>query len=261
VGYYSAALDLADNADVGVASIPQGYGYVTFSVAAAGTLTVTGKTADGQTITSAGFVGPNGQIAVYTSLYGNLGSVLGKLTACEDDDGWFMDNEVHGTLSWQKPEMVTRAYAAGFGAVNLAVSGGYLAPDMKEEVLGLPEAGEADLLFAEGGVAASAIDPDVTGFGYTDENKVVLPVAGGANNEGKVTLVIAKGSGAVSGTFTLVETAPLALTRKVTFQGQVVRMSDGSVKAVGYFLLPQIPTTGQTAASSPIRSGAFSIVQ
>ena len=38
-------------------------------------------------------------------------------------------------------------------------------------------------------------------------------------------------------------------------------MLDGSVKAAGYFLLPQIPGNGQTAATAPMLSGGFTLQQ
>ncbi|MDB6138457.1 MAG: putative Ig protein, partial [Verrucomicrobiaceae bacterium] len=66
--------------------------------------------------------------------------------------------------------------------------------------------------------------------------------------------------GLVGGTFTLVDSAP-ALTRKVTFQGQIVRGEAGGSKAVGYFLLPQKRAAGQPVSTSPLLSGKVSIRQ
>lgn len=263
IGYYSAAIDLADSGDVGVATIPQGYGYATFSVAAAGTLVIAGKTSDGNTLTTSTFIGPNGEIALYTSLYGNLGSVTGKLTLSEDSDGEFSDNEVTGTLTWKKPTTTGRTYPAVFGAnpINLNVAGKYLAPTTTGEVLGLPDAGTADVKFVAGGIDLSATEADVTDFTYTDLNAVLMPTAGGVNNKAKATMSMVKGTGAVSGKFTLVETTPALTRANIAFQGQTVRLADGSVKAVGYFLLPQIPVSPQTITTSPILSGAFSIEQ
>jgi hypothetical protein len=41
----------------------------------------------------------------------------------------------------------------------------------------------------------------------------------------------------------------------------VVRTADAEVKAVGYFLLPQIPTAGQRPTATPMLSGAVFAVQ
>jgi hypothetical protein len=260
IGYYSAALALADSGDIGSPVIPQGHGYATFSVASSGALTVAGKTADNQTVTSAGFIGPDGEIAVYTPLYGNQGSVLGQWALSEDAGGLFAGNSVSGALTWRKPGTSGHTHPAAFGPVNVAVAGKYLAPNAKGEVLGLPEAGTADVRFEQGGVDLSATEADVTGFTYTDENKVILPAAGGANNAARATLAINKSTGAVSGTITLVEGSPV-LKRTVTFYGQTVRLADPAVKAVGWFLLPQIPGPGQTLKTSPVLSASFLIKQ
>ena len=118
----------------------------------------------------------------------------------------------------------------------------------------------ADVLFEQGGVDLSATEADVTGFTYTDENKVIVPAAGGVNNAARATLAVNKSTGAVSGTITLVEGSP-ALKRTVSFYGQMVRLADPEVKAVGWFLLPQIPGQGQTLKTSPVLSGSFLIKQ
>jgi hypothetical protein len=235
-GYYSFSLDLSNPADDGQLNIPQGSGFATFTVAPAGTLIVKGKTADGQTITTSGFVGPDGEIAIYTSLYKNKGSVVGVLTLGEDPTGLYADNEVTGDLTWLKPVDTGKAYAAGFGPTELEAEGRYLATAPEGQIImGLPEVGAADLLFTDGGLASSITDPDVTGFTYTDKNTVVMP----AVNPGKTKLTINKNTGIVSGEFTLQETAP-PLKRVVKFSGQIVRPAAGDSKAIGFFLLPQI---------------------
>ncbi|MDB6076241.1 MAG: putative Ig protein, partial [Verrucomicrobiaceae bacterium] len=261
-GYYSVGIDLKDAGDDGISEIPQGSGYATFTVAAAGTLTVSGKTADGQVITTSGFVGPNGQILVHTSLYANKGSISGTLTLSEDAEGAFANNVASGDLTWVKPVTTGHTYETGFGLtalLNLKAYGKYLASaPTGQEVLGLPGTGLASLTFEDGGLgpAQSVIDPDVTGFTYTDANKILMP----AVNTGKVALTIAPTSGLVGGSFTLVDSAP-ALTRKVIIQGQIVRTASGATKATGYFLLPQKPAPGKTLATSSILSGKLSITQ
>ncbi|MDZ4288874.1 MAG: Ig domain-containing protein [Prosthecobacter sp.] len=258
-GYYSFALNLTDAQDIGVASIPQGTGFATFSVSLSGNLSIVGKTADGESITSASFLGANGEFGLYSPLYKNLGTILGPLSLSQDADGQFVDNIISGALTSFKPTTTTRVHAATFGPVNLTAEGAYLAPANKGGVvLGLPEAGSVQLAFTDGGLADSITNPDLT-FTYTGDNKVVLPTL--AANPGKVAITVNAATGAVSGNFTLVETAPPLTRSKVPFIGQVVRLADGAVKAAGYFLLPQIPTIGQTAATAPMLSGGFSLQQ
>jgi hypothetical protein len=236
-GYYSAGLSLGNPTDDGQLAIPQGKGFITFIVSTAGAVAAKGKTADGQTIAFSTALGPLGEIAAYTPLYKSKGSLLGKLVLSEDPAGLYAGNTVFGDeLTWLKPTDTNKAYGAGFGPTEIEVEGSYLATAPKGQVvLGLPATGLADLLFTDGGLAASATDPDLIDFTYTDLGGVILPLL----NPGKVKLSINKNTGAVSGEFTLTETSPL-LTRKVPYSGQIVRTPAGSVKAVGWFLLPQI---------------------
>ena len=259
-GYYSMALDLADLAtDGGKSAIPQGSGFATFSVSSAGSVSVAGKAADGEVITSSSFLGAAGESWLYAPLYKSLGSMQGSFNLTQDPAGRFVDNRVSGSMSWFKPLTTARAYAASFGPVNLTADGGYLAPaSTGSVVLGLPDPGNVQLNFTEGGLTNSLTNPKVN-FTYTSDNKVTPPPV--ATNPGKVTIAINPATGAVSGDFTLVETTPPLTRAKVPFQGQVVRLGNGTVKAAGYFLLPQIPASGQTAATAPILSGGFRVLQ
>jgi subtilisin family serine protease len=260
-GYYTLGINLADAASDGVESIPQGSGYASFTVAAAGTLTVAGRAADGSVFTSASFLGPNGEIAVYSPLYGNLGSLAGILGLTDEEESAPVDNTVSGNLTWLKPITKTRTYAGGFGPLSLNAYGRYLAATSSKGIAtGLPETGAVSLHFADGGLANAAIDPDVGSFDYTATKTVVLPAAGSTGNPAKVTLTINKTTGLIGGTFILVEPTP-ALTRRVTFQGMIIRPESGNAKGQGYFLLPQIPRDGETIATSPILSGRVLVEQ
>ena len=246
-GYYSVGLTLGNEDDDGLVNIPQGSGFATVTVTAAGVVTVKGQTADGQAITSACSMGANGELMFYTSLYKHKGSLLGALELAEDPAGLFTDNSISGELTWSKLTNSSKAYATQFGPIPLDVFGKYLATSSKGQIiLGLPSTGTADLLFTDGGLAASVTDPDVTGFTYTDTHRVVMPVA----NLGKVKLSINPNTGAVTGDFTLADTP----VRKVKFSGQIVRPESGESKAVGWFLLAQI-------GGATVLSGGFSIQQ
>lgn len=252
-GYYTAALDIQPP-DEGNAAIPQGTGFLNFSVPTSGVLRVAGKTADGNTISTAGFIGPRGQIAVYQSRYGKFGGLSGLLTLAPGAVS--EDNAVSGAVTWFKPGNTARAYAEGFGPIALGVVGKYLvAAPSGHVVLGLPDsAGSARLLFREGGLASAAIDPDIAAFTYTAARKVVLP----AQNPAKTTLSINAATGAIGGHFTLVDGK---LARTVTYQGCIVRPPSGALRAIGYFLLPQIPVAPQTINTSPALSGQVVIEQ
>lgn len=251
VGYYSIGLDV-QGGDVGNSAIPQGTGFLTCSVAIDGRLTFTGKTADGTSVTTATFLGPNGESLLYQTVYSHTGSVLGTLLLTPDGAAAFNDNTFTGTVSWlRKPQPVTaRSYQAGFGPVSLAAYGKYLAPDSKGVILGLPAStGTAQLLFASGGVEASAINPDVTAFTYTDTFSVDMPSPGSPQNPGKATLTIEKSTGLVGGRFVLVDLAG-TVVRNVRFEGMIIRPASGTRKAFGFFNLPQLPNPNTSAILS-----------
>ena len=236
-----------DNASVGNAAIPQGFGYGTLTVASAGGTTVAGRTADGQAISCPGILSPTGQVVVYQMLYTNKGSLLGEIAVASDGT-----HALTGTLDWRKTTFgVARDYAA-FGSVPLSVNGGPYAKATPVLALTVPTTGvDAELDFAQGGVSASAVNPNVQ-MRVSASNAVSFLT--GVPNLGKATLSIAATTGAFSGHFTLKDGS---VSRTVNYQGQLVPSLG---MGFGYFLLPQlanpsaIPPT--TASNSPILSGS-----
>lgn len=197
---------------------------------------------------------------MYQSLHIGKGSLTGILEITEDTTAAPAENSVSGSLTWLRPAVAGRNYPAGFGPLNLTAQGRYLGILASTRlIMGLPSTGPAALAFTDGGLSRAALDPDIS-ITYSSTNTVTVPTYASGGNPAKVTLTINKNTGAVSGTFTLVETSP-ALTRKVTYQGLIVRKAGGTQKATGYFLLPQIPASGQTISTSPILSGGVLISQ
>ncbi|MBL9114130.1 MAG: putative Ig domain-containing protein [Verrucomicrobiaceae bacterium] len=265
-GYYSMGIELASN--FGVQTVPQGTGYATFAVGLDGSLTLAGKTSDGNGISCPGFIGPNGEILFYQPLYNKQSSMIGILTLSADPGGAFTENAVSGNVIWNKSVTTTgRVYTGLFGPLTLDVYGKYLARASKGSiVLGLPSsASTASLLFADGGltggVDASATNPDVAAFTFTATNTVVMPLAGSPANPGKAKLSINPASGLVTGEFTLTEASPALVRSAIKFYGVIVRPASGTEKAFGYFLVPQVPGVGQTIKTSPMLSGQVVISQ
>jgi 3D (Asp-Asp-Asp) domain-containing protein len=260
MGYYAVALDL-QSGDVGNAALPQGSGYAAVNVAPDGNTTVNGRTADGNAILSSGFVGSAGQVLVYQPLYNKLGSVQGELSLTVDSSGNYAENYLEGTVAWIKPATTGRTYVDAFGPLTLDVYGKYLARAAAGSVvLGLPSSADpASLVFAQGGISAASINPNITN-GITllrPSLKLVLPTAGSVDNPGRTTLMLKAANGSLTGSFTLKDGT---LQRKVTFQGMIIRGETGSILASGYFLLPQIPAGGQSAVKAPILSGRFDLL-
>lgn len=246
VGYYTLALDIS-LPNQGDTSIPQGFGYASFTVAKTGALTLAGKTADGEAITGAQFVGPDGNIMVFQVLYSAIlpkGSLLGTLfiaAAPDPVDNVFVGNE---TLSWLRPlnssavnnTLPTRTYKPGFGPVPLtAVGGRYIppAPAAKSpapltHLLGLPSTpgdpktvpaptDNAQVEFTCTGLPASQ-NPNMkvsVDTRATKADKVTVPVFKAVSvsnpvnpNPTKTTLTVAPATGIFSGAFTLTDLDP-----------------------------------------------------
>lgn len=256
-GYYTFGLSLADARDDGVLTVPQGTGYAAFTLTTGGTLTIVGRTADGQGITCAGFMGPGGELLLHAPLYQNLGSITGLLAL--QSGATSADNEVSGPLTWSKPRNVSRAYGAGFALLNLDAYGRWLAPrSFGFTALGLPAAGPVSLWFTDAGLDLASRDPDVSALSWTDTFKVVMPKAGTEANPAGATLSINKASGAITGAFNLLDDR---VSRRVVFNGLVIRGRDATLKAAGCFLLPQLPKEGEKAGTTPILSGGVELRQ
>lgn len=251
-GYHTLALQPTglDDEDL---SVPHGDGYASFTVAPAGTLSVVGKTADGQAVTGATFIGPSGEILVFQVLYkaAPKGSLLGQLNLSrgvnlEDPQ----DNVITSTaLTWTCPENLdpkNRLYRAGFGPLDITAVGGFYAlPVDPVLILGLANGVDnAKLSFSLDGleVINAASNPSIPGAGVISGgaldvitgNKILVPATTALT---KIS-VVAK-SGAFKGTFTLADNVPSVgiVTRKVSYQGLIVR-SGGDLIGAGYFLAP-----------------------
>lgn len=260
-GYYTFGLDLPAGL-VGEPVIPQGSGFAAFKVALAGTLTLAGKTADGESITGGTFVGPLGELLVFQPLYTTTpkGSLHGTLVInrgpLPDED---QDNLLSGSIAWQRPlnpALTAKTYKLGFGPIDLVVGGGRC---ILPALLG---AGNALLAFTQAGIGLPAPAPDIT-VSIDAAGKPTVPKAP-ANSRG-TTLTLTSGTGALSGGFKLVDPNPVtggSLTRPASFQGLLIPDPDGSLHGRGFFMLQQLPSLGPpptSASSAPIRSGKVTL--
>lgn len=277
VGYYTFGLRLGDPGLVGgtsVNKVPQGWSYGSFTVAKDGKLTLSGRTADGDKITGASFVGVNGKIVVFQTMYTPLkGSLVGDLLIEAANVADATDNTLTGDVKWARPADVkskTRTYIAGFGMpdtpeanpVSLEASGAvYVKPAGTALVLDLPAPTTLDLDFRHGGLleadAMARIDASVI---LTAGNKITQPSP--ATTAQTKLASIAAATGAFTGTFALSDPDPLGgskpISRKVTFQGMMIK--DGADKVgVGFFLLPELPETGETPTTTPILGGEIEL--
>jgi hypothetical protein len=285
-GAYTAALDIQDQVLVGDIAYPQGNGYLTMIVSAAGMVTWGGKLADGTAITGSSAVAAGGEIPFHQLLYNansaaTAGSAHGWVKISDDTAPIVNGGKalLDGTIDWlkktQATSSTTRSYKQGIPLHNLAVAGGrYAAPTKGQVLLGLVDAGvgttNASLKFSEGGLTGPApivgsVMASKVGsvpVRITSTNKVMMPTA--ANNPAIVTLTITASSGLMNGIFTLKNdpdptgtTPPIALLeRTVNYAGVLVpRLGMG----VGQFQLAELPSqqgaVKTTLSTSPIWSG------
>jgi len=236
-------------------NVPQGAGYAAFTVSTAGAYSLAGRTADNESLTGSYWVGPEGEMFIFQTLYTAIptatptrGSILGQLQIELNSLATSDDNDLSGNLTWVRPAQPLaskgRLYKAGFGLpstpsvptpVNLVAFGGrFLAPAATGTVLGAPTT-TASLEFSENGDflpdgadVASATNPNqldnitlAAGSKVTMASKVA-PI----NPALTAVTTMAHGTGLLAGSFTLADpvvgiTKPVL--RKSTFMGLTIR--------------------------------------
>lgn len=276
-----ATVNAVANPNIGNIAVPQGDGYGSFTVTDKGVATIAGMTADGEKITCATFVGPNGEVLLYQSLYGTVrkGAVAGLLSLSAGADmtasaAALVDNVITTSplfdFDWTRPPATavlgtattSRTYRAGFGLagtpvvnpVELEAFGGYYQPGahLLQILTGSTTADNASLSFTGAGVDLARLEPDAP---YVSVNlstaKVPTTPAPGHPAKTKIGTAVLK-TGLFSGDFALADddittTTPAALNGKLTELARVVKFlglivpEAGNHRGVGYFVLPQIP--------------------
>lgn len=266
-GYHTFRLDL-HNPPVGA---PAGKGFGSFTVATDGKALISGKTADGETFTSASHLSYDGQLMLYTLQKGKpQGSVVGQIRIHSQVDQDDANNVIIGNpgqLSWWKPESTdpkARVYKSGLGPVDLIIGGGrYNAPVSPQVVLEM-EAGSSNAVLRFSGASLSGVsNPPDTELDILAGSKAQPsePLAA------KTTLTFNPKLGTFTGKFSLLdanprEIAPLQVPRVVTYQG-IITKGGSTLFGYGYFLLQDLPSVSleDTPTTSPIQSGAVNLIK
>ncbi len=293
---YNLGLNLANVEDVDKDAIPQGSGFLRVVTNTSGDASITGRLADGTTLTCSSPLGgvlaggQNIRFLVYQSLYKHTGAIVGEpgilvlqLAPAGVNDIWF---RVSGQLRWTRDAQnaaAERAYKPGFGPVILDALGmTYTPPASGSPVFRLPKSGvdNARMEFEHGGIEHAATDPDVPLLTITNANGVSIAAA---NNPGGVKLTITPGTGLLSGSFTVEDDPAVTPKRGATFHGIIVpqipdfqiqqtdqignttpvEVPGSPARGIGHFLLAQKPSAGPpatTAKTSPILSGIFRLL-
>ena len=287
-GLYNVGLDLSLPSPLSgqPAKVPQGSGYLTFTVSTNGSYSVTGRASDGEAITSSAFIGPNGQLLIFDTIYSTTqkGSLLSSnLDATTPTNNLSIVsgvsnnvNRIQGQLTWNRPAntaTTARLYKNGFGfGPNTAAS----TPDVPEPVmltsfggrynpplaattgtnplvlLGISAvtapARNADLLFSENGVLPliTASRNPNIGISIVRGNTLTLPT-GTTLNPASTTLSMVAATGQFSGQFTLNDVNPRGTPATIS-------------RTVQYkALLVPVTVSGQDPVYSSVGVGAFTI--
>jgi hypothetical protein len=265
VGFYTFGLDLPAPL-VGAPDTPQGSGFGTLSIdKTTGIATVAGRLSEDTAFTSTTLASLQGKVPVFALPY--TGGIRGSLVGVAEIDVKTNadDNNLGGSLSWWRSGAAKeRVFKNAFATpIDLIIEGGrYIVPIAPSLVLGLTETGAnvLDLTFSQGGIGSPPPSPNLT-LSLISGNRVTYPVL----NPRKTSLSILAPKGSFSGNFTLEDNDPLdtrpppavlrKLTRKVNYQGVLVRQAVGW-RGVGYFMLPELPDViGETLTNTQIHSG------
>ncbi|MES2508035.1 MAG: immunoglobulin domain-containing protein [Verrucomicrobiota bacterium] len=275
IGRFHMAFHLTDD-DEGDDETPQGTGYAIALLDNNGVAKISGRLADGTTLTASSFLGGQQQFLVYQSLYKNTGSIVGLaylqfIQAITDAEKQLPNRfRVEGQMNWTRDAQALateRSYKAGFGPVALyALGRNYLPQDAIPLIMGLPRIPRnASLIFAEGGVEESDTNPSVAALSIGS----VPVIPSGVANEGGISLITNAATGLFSGSFKLTD-PELPTPRSASYFGIIIPQipartySDGSGFAqsdaggFGFFTVAQLPSDGPpptTVKTSPILSG------
>lgn len=271
-------------------STPQGTGYGVVILNETGVMKLTGKLADGTTLTASSFLGGQQQFVIYQSLYKNTGTLVGQAALSYIDTVGPAVNRTNrfrtdGQVNWKRDAQTSateRLYKAGYGPVTLSVLGmTYVTPGDNELIMGLPKiagsvSSNSSLEFVRGGLEDAAQDPSLEALAIGGSR---LVPAGVVNDTAtSLSMTNTRTTGLFSGGFNLLDNPALKRTSK--YYGLVIPQiptipaqtySDGSSSAaipgenaagVGFFTLSQLPEEGPPATTlknSPILSGKVTL--
>lgn len=255
-GYHTFMLN-PPSGQTNVELVPQGATYGSIKMENSGASTVAGRMADGTPYTTAGYMGPAGEVLVFQSLYLGKGSVLGTLNVGNTTGHPIT---VLPSFTWLRKDFgqgsKERNYERGFGPLSLEmiVGGTYLSPAANTPVMGLPmtdlplpAVNNAQLDFTNGGLAAAINWP----FRISKANVAVMPTG----NVQAIAFKVDKATGIFNGTFNVAGIDPVTnkpLTRKATYYGMISPSPAGASSGIGhgYLTLPKLPNAAPDAHSS-----------
>jgi uncharacterized repeat protein (TIGR03803 family) len=258
--YYTMSLTPPASAATAVPAEPLGWGYLTATLQPAGTLAWAGVLADGTAVSGASTLSPaDNMFIVFAPLYQPTSPApaiaLGVLAGLPQINR--PASSILGTLKWVKeaaPGVAPLYTYPNAYAHDLLVEGGLYAPPAGI-IFGLTYAAgnnNAVIDFEGGGIIAPHLTSIDQTFAINPSNVAIFS---GAGNPNLVKLTISKTLGLFNGTFSLADGA--VKRSNIPYRGVLVQ--DPAViansRGKGHFLLPQLPTSGVSTATTPRLSG------
>ncbi|GEP41007.1 S8 family serine peptidase [Brevifollis gellanilyticus] len=238
-GLFNAVLKLGAATLANDSPFPQGEGFVQLRITPAGTVTWTGRNADGTTLTFGTFLDASLGMPLHVPLYQNTGSLQGRTFII---GAGFPAPDTAPLLDWYKiPRPLTstdRSYRDGFTPHTLLLQGGKYVPGNLHAYLGLTNhSPNVALTFTQSLISGFSLP-----FTLMKPNQVVVPL-----NNLAFGLSIDSRTGVFTGNFK--EGRP-AVT--VPFAGILIRQ--GSMReGRGHYLLPSSALGTSPIQSAPVR--------
>jgi hypothetical protein len=194
----------------GSQTAPQGYGYGTLKIDAAGKGKFSGSLADGTPVTQTVTISQDGDWPFFGSLYHGQGVLWAPMTI----DTSRASDDIHGPLSWLKAQQSTKFYPDGFDVEVTGIGSVYQKPSAGARIIDLSDA----TVSFDGGNLNSSFANSIT---IGTDNKVM-------NQSGnKLTVSFATATGLFKGTATSPD------GQKVSYRGAAFQKVS---RAYGYFL-------------------------
>jgi hypothetical protein len=219
---------------------PEGFGYAPIKVTNLGTVSWTGKLADGTAITGSTGLGPAGQIALYHLLYTKTGSIAGWLLISQ------ATGKLDGIVNWFKAEQpensTTLSYKLGFSNPGvIAIGATWVKPAGTILNLSAPSPPNAQVSLAS---IERSFPADAQHLFSISATNVVTPAS---PNPYLIKLSVTAATGVFSGSIQLVNDDPTDLVvpiaqikRPVTYNGVLVSRTDFK-QGVGFFNIAELP--------------------
>ncbi len=251
--YYTVSITPASSQQ----TVPQGFGYLTFTLQPTGTVAWSMPLADGSLAEGATILSPTNQFIAWYPLYYSasskkyFGVMSGVVTITRPAD------TVAATLLWTKATPVPAdskpilSYPGGFDTTLTAMGARYTPPT--GIVFGLlPNPAPTALIgFAQGGIGSASQAADMNqNFTITTANKTIFEPT---NNTTLINVTFDKTKGLFSGTFSLTDTLGSVVSKrsKIPFKG--VLLPDAAMpknsRGKGFFNLPLLDANGAFATT------------